>query len=230
MTEEAGPSSPAAGNARRMLDAGALRALAHPLRVEIFDILSQYGPQTASSLAARTGESSGATSYHLRALARENLIREVEGRGSGRERWWERPAGGVEMTNPDAMRTPSGRAATQVVTTEFLNRRHHQLLQYLAASMQAPDGNRDEAMITAATAHMTPAQTAELMERLQSVITEATERYRGQTGADVRPVSIRADIFPLPDAATATAPHPEQPAADATSPATSAGPVETSRR
>src|SRR3546814_3464440 len=77
------------GGARpnRVLDAGALRALAHPLRVQIFDILSQYGPQTASTLAAMTGESSGATSYHLRALARQDLIREVDGRGTARERW-----------------------------------------------------------------------------------------------------------------------------------------------
>ena len=36
-------------NDDRVLDSGALRALAHPLRVKIYDILSQYGPQTASS-------------------------------------------------------------------------------------------------------------------------------------------------------------------------------------
>ena len=34
-------------NEDRVLDSGALRALAHPLRVRIYDILSQYGPQTA---------------------------------------------------------------------------------------------------------------------------------------------------------------------------------------
>ncbi|MGP4854899.1 winged helix-turn-helix domain-containing protein, partial [Klebsiella pneumoniae] len=72
---------------QRVLDGGALRALAHPLRVEIYDLISQYGPQTASTLAAMTGESSGATSYHLRALAKHDLIREVEGQGTARERW-----------------------------------------------------------------------------------------------------------------------------------------------
>ncbi len=75
----------------RVLDSSALRALAHPLRVKIYDILSQYGPQTASSLAERLGESSGSTSYHLRALAKHDLIREAPDRGTGRERWWERP-------------------------------------------------------------------------------------------------------------------------------------------
>jgi len=67
----------------RVLDTGALRALAHPLRVRIYDILSQYGPQTASSLAELLGESSGSTSYHLRALAKHDLIQELDDRGTG---------------------------------------------------------------------------------------------------------------------------------------------------
>src|SRR3954471_15102943 len=71
----------------------ALKALAHPLRVRLLETLSRYGAQTASNLAARLGESSGSTSYHLRQLARHGLVREVEGRGTARERWWERPPG-----------------------------------------------------------------------------------------------------------------------------------------
>jgi len=71
----------------RGLDAGALRALAHPLRVRIYDILGQYGAQTASSLAEQLGESTGSTSYHLRALAKHDLIREAPDRGTARERW-----------------------------------------------------------------------------------------------------------------------------------------------
>src|SRR5918994_6152467 len=118
-------------NEDRVLDSGALRALAHPLRVRIYDILSQYGPQTASTLAERLGESSGSTSYHLRALAKHDLIREATERGTGRERWWERPIGGVSFASPEAMATPAGRAATQVVMNEFLRNRNEQLLEFV---------------------------------------------------------------------------------------------------
>ncbi|WP_442860652.1 winged helix-turn-helix domain-containing protein [Arthrobacter sp. zg-Y895] len=52
-----------------------LKALAHPLRAQLLDTLSQYGPQTASSMGKRVGESRGATSYHLRKLARHGLVR-----------------------------------------------------------------------------------------------------------------------------------------------------------
>ena len=65
----------------RVIDAASLKALAHPLRVELFDRLAMLGPATASQLADALGESSGATSYHLRQLARHAFIEEDPERG-----------------------------------------------------------------------------------------------------------------------------------------------------
>ena len=70
------------------LDATTLRALAHPLRVRLLGRLRIYGPATASQLATALGENSGATSYHLRELARYGLVVEDTERNKGRERWW----------------------------------------------------------------------------------------------------------------------------------------------
>ena len=53
----------------KQLDAAAMRALAHPLRMRMVGLLRAEGPATASGLAERLGVSSGLTSYHLRALA-----------------------------------------------------------------------------------------------------------------------------------------------------------------
>jgi DNA-binding transcriptional ArsR family regulator len=186
-------------NEDRVLDSGALRALAHPLRVRIYDILSQYGPQTASSLAERLGESSGSTSYHLRALAKQDLIREATDRGTGRERWWERPIGGVSFANPDAMATPAGRAATQVVMNEFLRNRNDQLLDFVNRGIGGEDEMWQEGtLISTATARLTPQQSKELTIKIMTLIDEAVDNYRNQTGENVRPVTIRADVFPLP--------------------------------
>jgi DNA-binding transcriptional ArsR family regulator len=46
------------------------------------------GPQTASTLARELAESTGATSYHLRALESAGLIKEDLDLRRGRERWW----------------------------------------------------------------------------------------------------------------------------------------------
>ncbi|WP_051191849.1 winged helix-turn-helix domain-containing protein [Microbacterium luticocti] len=199
MDENTQSQTPGGARKPRLIDGGALRALAHPLRVQIYDILSQYGPQTASSLAAMTGESTGATSYHLRALAKHDLIREVDGRGTARERWWERPQGSVTFGSPEGLKTPAGRAATQVVLTEFLNRRHQQLLHYVAEGLRKPDDPDETGMITTATARLTADQMADLTARLTVIIDEFVDKYRDQPGDGLRTVTIRADVFALPE-------------------------------
>lgn len=68
-------------------DPAAVRALAHPLRLQLLDLLRFDGPSTATELGRRIGASSGSTSYHLRQLARYGFIEEAPSRG-GRERVW----------------------------------------------------------------------------------------------------------------------------------------------
>ncbi|SFV32017.1 Helix-turn-helix domain-containing protein [Devosia crocina] len=69
-------------------DAMALRALAHPQRLKMLGMLRIDGPATATRLAERMGLNSGATSYHLRQLARHGFIEEDSERGNARDRWW----------------------------------------------------------------------------------------------------------------------------------------------
>ena len=64
--------------------------MVHPIRMRIIDALRDEGPSTATRLATILGESSGATSYHLRVLADAGVIEEDDTRGNGRERWWRR--------------------------------------------------------------------------------------------------------------------------------------------
>ena len=54
-------------------------------------------------------------------------------------------------------------------------------------------------LISTASARLTPEQSKELSLKIMALIDDAVDRYRNQTGEDVRPVTIRADLFPLPD-------------------------------
>jgi DNA-binding transcriptional ArsR family regulator len=74
---------------REVRDVEELRALAHPMRQRILRRLHESGPATSTTLARDLGENSGIMSYHLRLLAEHDFVREVTGRGQGRERWWE---------------------------------------------------------------------------------------------------------------------------------------------
>lgn len=71
-----------------VLDARTLRGVAHPLRLRLLGSLRHDGPQTATQLAARLGESSAATSYHLRTLAAHGFVTDAPELGRGRERFW----------------------------------------------------------------------------------------------------------------------------------------------
>ena len=75
-------------DSRIRLDATTLRGLAHPLRIKILGMLREQGPATATTLAERLGQSTGATSYHLRQLAAYGFVVDDPERNVGRERWW----------------------------------------------------------------------------------------------------------------------------------------------
>ena len=83
---------------RNIDDAQLMRAMAHPLRIRLIGTLVKDGPATASELARRLAESSGATSYHLRILAKYGFIVDDPERNRGRERWWRAADEGLEWS------------------------------------------------------------------------------------------------------------------------------------
>src|SRR5918999_1628004 len=89
------------------LDPRRLRALAHPLRVRLLGLLRTDGPATATLLAKRVGESSGATSYHLRQLAAYGFVEDDPERGgAGRQRWWRSTHAYTEWRDTDFIYDP----------------------------------------------------------------------------------------------------------------------------
>jgi DNA-binding transcriptional ArsR family regulator len=109
-----------------------VRATAHPLRLRILEILAE-GPSTASKLAERLGESSGATSYHLRELAKAELVVEDEERGNARDRWWRRPE---RMMLAPTTGSPEEIAAGKRVRAVMLERDEKALEAFVAGEEQ----------------------------------------------------------------------------------------------
>ena len=86
----------------RELDANALKSFAHPLRLRIYELLDEHGPSTATRLAGLLGQNTGATSYHLRELARHGMIETVPELGKGKEKYWRIVPGGFSYGDPSA--------------------------------------------------------------------------------------------------------------------------------
>lgn len=85
---------------RTLGDPQRLKALAHPIRLDLLERLRTDGPLTATEAGERIGESSGSTSFHLRQLERYGFVEPVPG-SSGRRKPWKLVERGFSLLNDD---------------------------------------------------------------------------------------------------------------------------------
>jgi DNA-binding transcriptional ArsR family regulator len=83
------PSAGGAMDTRKLTDARAMRALAHPVRLALLEALAHAGTLTATQASELLGESPANCAFHLRTLAKYGYVVEAGG-GKGRERPWRR--------------------------------------------------------------------------------------------------------------------------------------------
>jgi DNA-binding transcriptional ArsR family regulator len=117
-------------------DPAMLKALAHPLRMRLYELLAIQGPANASALADHVGEPVALVSYHLHQLGRYGYADPApELARDRRERWWRAAAIGVTYSSADFMDDPGGRAAMMAAWRVNLGRR----VERAQAFHEAPD-------------------------------------------------------------------------------------------
>jgi predicted ArsR family transcriptional regulator len=84
--------------AEELTDPGVMRALTHPLRLELIELLWREGSINATEAAREFGESQASCSFHLRQLAKFGFVEEVEG-VRGRARPWRLSRRGMRFAN-----------------------------------------------------------------------------------------------------------------------------------
>ncbi|MET9383492.1 helix-turn-helix domain-containing protein [Streptomyces sp. NPDC002928] len=183
---------------QRRLDARSLRGLAHPLRMQLLDTLRQRGPATASQLAERFGESSGATSYHLRQLAAHGFVEDAPERGKGRERWWQAVDQGLVFDTAEFEDAgPEVRGLAEVFLYEVANTHARELSTWLDARKDWSEAWSRGSDMSDATLRLTPELAAELVTRMHALI----DGYRSLVGdedtPDAETVRIHTHLFPI---------------------------------
>lgn len=166
---------------RRLRDPRELRAVAHPLRMAIIELLTLEGPLTASELAERLDQSPANCSWHLRKLAEHQFVEEADG-AHGRRRPWRMSRIGMSWDEEDDS-APEERVAGQALTRMLLERWVDRFLQ----SSESVTGQwRRAAGMSQSLTWLTPEELAELnaevqavMMRLQSRISEPDQRPEG---------------------------------------------------
>lgn len=156
-------------------DPETLKAIAHPLRIEILEILDREGEHTASQIAEKLGQTVANCSFHLRTLEKYGYIERAEQRG--REKPW-RTAHDSRNLSPNPEDPQSVTQASHVASL-FVQRESQRVLQSLqqgGMSMQDPEWVRTWTVNTSEFW-----ATAEEMADLVDRVAELTAPFEGRS-------------------------------------------------
>lgn len=174
---------------QQITDARALKALAHPVRLDLIEAISVHGSLTATAAAEIVGESPANCSWHLRQLAKYGYLEEVPGT-TGRQRPWRRTAAGMEWldTDPD----PEVEEASQALTNVFIDREIARIKA--ARSRRQPAGWEESAMAVKSIAWLTAEEQVALTEQLTALVNSYVGRVADPATrpAGSRPVRLVA--------------------------------------
>jgi DNA-binding transcriptional ArsR family regulator len=188
---------------RLELDAAALKALAHPLRVQILRVLELHERASVTSLAGELGETTAAVSYHLRQLARHGLVEEtsdappVAERAVGRRpRWWRMAVDELHVTGMAFLEDPDTREAAGFLLREIGSFRSRRLAHWFATATTWPEEWQRASSDMDGTLTLDAAQTRALADELRAVI----DRYRElPPGEGARRVDVQYAVHPAAD-------------------------------
>lgn len=153
-----------------------IRALAHPLRVRILDLLSEHGPLTATQISEHVNESPTNCAFHLRTLARYGYVEDAGG-GTGRQRPWRHVDREVfwDPTTADA-ETRAAISAAQAVQDEVHRGRRS---AWLRREPTAPTEWREAAFEMQFDATLTATELTEVATAVRTAVFEAIGRRTG---------------------------------------------------
>lgn len=172
---------------------GALKGLAHPLRLRLLAELNARGSATASQLGAALGESSGSTSYHLRQLDRHGFVEEDTEQGTGRERVWIPRRGGWSLPVLELAEDPGNAAAVDLVLQAQMQADQQRLLDVMSRASSWPQEWQD--VTVRRDTHVT--LDADQLASMHAEIDEVINRYRDiASGPGARRVSVVYHLLP----------------------------------
>lgn len=162
-----------------------LRALSHPTRLAIVDLLGLELTATATRCAEVTGESVASCSYHLGMLAKYGFVEPAEG-GEGREKPWKLVSlrQSFDMEGQDF----EGQLAVEALSEVVIDHQAAQQKEYVRRSSREPEEWRRSAGSWSTTTHLTAAELAGITAEYDAICA----RYRDRIGdPSLRPEGSR---------------------------------------
>jgi predicted ArsR family transcriptional regulator len=191
------PSHKSRPELRDVSDLASLRALSHPVRIALLELIGIEGQLTATAAGERLGETPGNCSFHLRQLAKHGFVEEAGG-GRGRARPWKITQLGMSISGRDG--DPETRIAADALVELISSRQLARLETWRRTHLSYSTAWRDAAIASQTLAWLT----VEELERVNEEITDLllsldrerlTDPARRPPGA--RPVELLAFGYPI---------------------------------
>ena len=176
---------------RRLSSATELRALSHPIRLALLELLEEEGPLTATRAGERLGESPANASFHLRTLARYGYVEEAVG-GTGRQRPWQVVERATKIDGDEL--GPEARLAADALLQLLRERDLQRLRIYGSTRKDYPRQWREAAHEMRLLLHLTAAELAELFGAVESVLAPYLAKNERRPGT--LPVSFGLHLVP----------------------------------
>jgi predicted ArsR family transcriptional regulator len=187
---------------RQLTSATELRALGHPVRLALMELLDEQGPLTATAAGELLGESPANASFHLRTLAKYGYVEEAEG-GRGRQRPWQLVPRFQEIHGDEL--GPEARRAAGALVQVLRERDNARLRTYDASRADYPKPWRDAANEIRASLHLTVEELAEFTQALETVVERYMDIGAYRTGRPGSlPISFGLHAIPTRPPATPT--------------------------
>jgi DNA-binding transcriptional ArsR family regulator len=163
----------ASSEPRKLTDPRAMRAVAHPIRIALLEVLGTEGPLTATEAGELIGESPTTCSFHLRQLAKYGFIEEVAG-VAGRKRPWRLVHTGMSYSDvsDDAETRLAANALSRVLHDFYLERLKEglELRREVSTEWQKTTGASEFLL------YVTPEELREIDESMTALTRQYTER------------------------------------------------------
>ncbi|WP_132879346.1 ArsR/SmtB family transcription factor [Tamaricihabitans halophyticus] len=174
-------------------DPRALRALAHPVRLDLLYLLQREGPLTATRAAELLDLTPKVCSYHLGLLGKHGIIEET-GAGSGRARPWRVAERDINYHHrPDE--EPAMTHAQDAFASTMLARDRQVIETFIVQRHQLPNTWRNVATMSSNPLRLTPEQLRELRTELHAVL----ERYQAISQTpDPNAQPVHAALYAVP--------------------------------
>jgi DNA-binding transcriptional ArsR family regulator len=179
-----------------VLDAQAIKVLAHPLRSRMLSRLRTAGAATATELAAELSTNTGATSYHLRKLEAVGLVTDT-GEGEGKRRLWRASTDYHSWTNTAFRDDEDTETALGWLQRDYVRQLAERAEHWLDVAPSWPAEWVDVLGLNDTFVLVTPEQMGSLQQRLDQLLHEF--RTAGEGDDRARKVSIYCYARPSDD-------------------------------